>query len=124
LSPELEEQTLASRKDMREGWIHKMMLTSDLHLMEVESHGFQYSEVSSLCAEGVVAGVVAERVAGVAVAGVADVDDVADMVGADDCLGGETSRNPEKEATTHTSRLVCMLGRQMKQSLLECQKRD
>jgi len=113
---------------MREGWIHKMMLTSDLHLMEVESLDSQYSEVSNLCAEGVAA----ERVAGVVAAAAADVDDVAvadadadaDMVGADDCLGGETSRNPEKEATTHTSRLVCMLGRQMKQSLLECQMKD
>ena len=102
-----------------------MMSTSDRRLMEVEKLGFQYGEASKLSA----ADVAVERAAAVvAAAGVDDVVAVAagvvvGKVDAGDCLGGETSMMPEWEATKHTSRLVCMLEHQMKQSLLECQKK-
>lgn len=120
----LEELTLASRRGRRVGWTHKMRSTFDLHLMEVEKPDFQYEEVSKLYVAGVV---VVER----AVVAVDDDDDVAAAAGVDkadvavdDCLAAEKSMLTGWEATTHTSRLVYMLERQMRQSLLDGQKRD
>jgi hypothetical protein len=121
LSLELGELTLTSRKGRRVGWTRKRMSTSDLHLMEVEKLDAQYEEVSKSYVAGVV--VAAERA-------VVDGDDVAagvaDKAGVavDECLAVGKSMLTAWEATTHTSRLVYMLGRQLKQNLLECQKKD